>query len=347
MSWQFLHPGRLWLLVFVAGLAGLFVLSAVRRRQRAARFTNLELLESVVPPAAAWPRYVVAGAVLAGFTIGVLGLAEPYREERSADERSVIVLLFDVSLSMEAEDVDPNRFEAAKQQALDFVAAVDPSIDLGFTSFSATIRQRVAPTLDREAVEQSIEELELEEGTAIGDALIATTSTIEDLFEASADGGEGSDGDGTEPADGTDGPDGPPAAIVLLSDGETVVGQPTSVGAQAAAAAGIPVYAISFGTLDGTITLTDPLTGETSVEPVPVNVEELAAVAEITGGSSYAATSEGALRDAYADIEQQLEPALEVPEPEQVVLTIRYLAVALALLAIAVALSLWLLGGIA
>ena len=331
MSWQFLHPGRLWLLVLVGGLAGLYASSTLRRHRRAARFTNLELLDSIVPPAASWPRHVVSATMLAGFTVGVLGLAQPYREERAADERSVIMMVFDVSLSMEADDVDPNRFEAAKEQALDFVAAVDPSIELGFTSFSATIRQRVAPTLDRDAVERSIEGLELEEGTAIGDALIATTQAIEDIFAGTEDSVV----------------DGPPAAIVLLSDGETVVGQPTSVGAQAAADAGIPVYAISFGTLDGTIVLTDPLTGETSVEPVPVNAEELAAVADVTGGTSYAATSEGALRDAYSDIEQQLEPALKVPEPERVELTVRYVAVALALLAIAVALGLWFLGGIA
>ena len=128
-----------------------------------------------------------------------------------------------------------------------------------------------------------------------------------------------------------EGDEAPPAAIVLLSDGETVVGAPTAAGADAAAAAGIPVYAISFGTLEGTIVLTDPQTGESVVQPVPVNAEELAAVAERTGGIAYAAEIGGRAGDVYADIEQRLEPTLQLPEPELVELTVRYLAVALLL----------------
>ncbi|MGD9704038.1 MAG: VWA domain-containing protein [Acidimicrobiia bacterium] len=346
MSWDFLHPGRLWALLLVVALGGVYAASIVHRRRRAARFTNIELLDSVVPRTAAWPRHLVTGVLLFGFAIGVFGLAQPYRLERPADERSIIMLVFDVSLSMEAEDVQPNRFEAAKAQALDFVKAVNPSIEIGFTSFSASVRLRVPPTLDRDSVERSIESLELEEGTAIGDALISTSRTIQDeLRPSSADGADGSP-NGTDPPL-AEGDEAPPAAIVLLSDGETVVGQPTAAGADAAAEAGIPVYAISFGTLAGTITLPDPTTGEPSVQPVPVNAEELAAVAERTGGTAYAAESEGALRDAYADIEQRLEPTLRVPEPQVVELTVRYLAMALLLTMIAIALSWWWLGGIA
>ena len=347
MSWSFLHPERLWFLLAVVALGGVYAYSAVRRRRRAARFTNLELLESIVPPASTWPRHVITAVLLLGLSIGVFGLAQPYRYERAADDRSIIMLLFDVSLSMQADDVDPNRFEAAKAQALDFVDAVDPAIEIGFTSFSASVRTRVSPTLDRGRVEKSINGLELEQGTAIGDALIATTRTIQDEFDLPIP--EDGDGDGT-PATSVPpvaAEDAPSAAIVLMSDGETVVGQPTQVGAAAAAAAGIPVYAISFGTPNGTIMLTDPQTGLASEEPVPVNTEELAAVSQLTGGTSYAAESEGALGAAYADIEQRLEPALQVPEPTLVELTVRYLFFALVLVMVAVALSWWWLGGIA
>lgn len=351
MSWDFLHPERLWALLLVVALGGIYLASILQRRRRAARFTNIELLDSVVPRSAAWPRHLVTALLLAGFAIGVFGLAQPYRLERPADERSIIMLVFDVSLSMQADDVDPSRFEAAKAQALDFVDAVNPSIEIGFTSFSASIRLRVPPTLDRGRIVESIESLELEEGTAIGDALIATTDTIRDEFEESSTDGADGGNSGDDPPDATDPPlaegdEAPPAAIVLLTDGETVVGAPTAAGADAAAAAGIPVYAISFGTLQGTIVLTDPQTGEPVVQPVPVNVEELAAVAERTGGIAYTAESEGALADAYADIEQRLEPTLQLPEPELVELTVRYLAVALLLMMLAVALSWWWLGGI-
>src|SRR5512134_2491627 len=221
MRWDFLHPERLWALLLVVALGGIYVASILQRRRRAARFTNIELLDSVMPRSAAWPRHLVTALLLAGFAIGVFGLAQPYRLERPADERSIIMLLFDVSLSMQADDVDPNRFEAAKAQALDFVDAVNPSIEIGFTSFSASIRLRVPPTLDRDRLTQSIESLELEEGTAIGDALIATTGTIRDEFDASSADGADSDDDGPDATDPplAEGDEAPPAAIVLLSDG--------------------------------------------------------------------------------------------------------------------------------
>ncbi|HEX6657938.1 MAG TPA: BatA domain-containing protein, partial [Ilumatobacter sp.] len=88
MSWDFLHPERLWALLLVVALGGIYVASILQRRRRAARFTNIELLDSVMPRSAAWPRHLVTALLLAGFAIGVFGLAQPYRLERPADERS-------------------------------------------------------------------------------------------------------------------------------------------------------------------------------------------------------------------------------------------------------------------
>ena len=343
MSWDFLHPGRLWLLLVVPLLAAGYVGSLMWGRRRALKFTNIELLDSILPKASAWRRHVITGLMLGGIAVGVLALAQPFREERTADNRSIIMLVLDVSQSMRSDDVDPSRFEAAKQQAAAFVEQVDPSIEIGLESFSAEISIRVPPTLNRSRVTDAIDGLDLEDGTAIGDAIVRATDELVGEFP------EREPAPGT--SDGSAGPiseDGPPAAIVILTDGSTIPGRIKGPeGAQEAAKARIPVYGIVFGTPEGTIPYTDPDTGDTSIEPVPVNYDELSAAAEITGGKFYKAETGGGLGSVYDDIEKTLNPALKQPEPTRVELTVRYLFVALLLLILAVALAFWLLGGLA
>lgn len=339
MSWDFLHPGRLWLLSLLAVLGGAIVLGGVQRRRRAVRFTNLDLLDSIAPARPTWRRHVASALILLGFGVGVLALAQPYREERVAGERSIIMVVLDVSLSMMAQDVTPTRLDAAKEQAVDFVDGVDESIDIGLVSFSETVKLRVPPTLDRAEVIDTIEGLDLEEGTAIGDAIIEATDVIVGEFR--------DDSENTDEGDDPLGDGSTPAAIVILTDGETIPGLlPGPEGATDAARYGIPVYGIAFGTPEGVIELDDPITGATEITPVPVKYEELTEAAEMTGGAFYAAENGGDLGAVYDDIEQQLEPVLEVPEPERVELTIRYLAIALFLLAAAFVTAQLLLGGL-
>jgi Ca-activated chloride channel family protein len=341
LSWNFLAPERLWLLLGVVLLGGLYIMSHLRRRQRALRFTNTDLLRSIAPRNPGWRRHLTIGLMLCGLSVGVLGAARPYRIQTSRDQRSVIMLVFDVSLSMMADDVAPSRFEAAKTAAQDFVDRVDPTIDVGFVSFSGAVAVEVSPTRDRGRVDQAIDRLDLGEGTAIGDALIQTTRAVQRAFDI-----EESDGSAQGGADGAP-PETLPAAVVLLSDGETSVGTPTADGAQIAAAAGLPVYTISFGTPEGTIVLEDPSTGEQVREPVPVNTDELASVADTTGGLAYTAESASSLESAYSAISESLGSALGEATEMTVELTSRYVLVALALMFVAVALALWWLGGIA
>lgn len=326
---------RLWLLLVLAPLLGLYVFSMLRRKRHAVRFTNVELLDSIAPKRPGWRRHVVVGAVLAGLAIGIVASAQPYREERVAGKRSIIMLALDVSLSMQADDVDPNRFEAAKEAAKEFIDQVDESIDVGLVVFSFDVRTKVQPTLDRSKLERAIDSLELEEGTNIGGAIVTATDTITGTLDLNDQG----------QADTTGGDY--PAAVVVLTDGETVKGgTPGPEGAAAAKAAGIPVYGIAFGTPDGVVRLRDPDTGDTVEQPVPVKYEELTESADLTGGKFYKAETAGALKDAYADIEQNLGAALKVPEPVRVDITWIYVLVALALITAAFALGLWWTGGL-
>lgn len=319
-----LEPARLWLLLVVALLGVLSVATVLWRRRATLRYTQIDVLDQVVPQRPQWRRYVVTGLQLLGLAVAVVAIARPVDRstERIASEGRIL-MLFDVSLSMDADDVDPNRLDAAKDAAREFIIAVDDAVEVGLVSFSGTVAVEVNPTLDRGVLERAIDDLELAEATAIGDALAAGT----DLLVRSA----------PEPNDD----DVAPGTMVLLSDGETTVGRLTSDGATEAAAAGIPVYTIAFGTPDGEIV--DPVSGETI--PVPVRPDDLQIVADATGGAAFEATDGGELADSYDEIRESLGDTLGEETEIITELTWRWALGAFALLALAWGLSLWWLRG--
>jgi Ca-activated chloride channel family protein len=332
---DFLEPQRLWLLLVVLALAIGYVASLRWRRTAQVRFTQVDLLDRVAPSRPRWRRHLIAGLQLLGLAAAVVAVARPVERttERTRSEGRILVL-FDVSLSMEATDVAPNRLEAAKDAARNFIDEVDDDVEVGLVSFAGIVRVQVDPTLDRDRVIRGVDALELDESTAIGDAIAVST----DLLVSSAD-------DTVEPgvANGT-GPeadDVAPGAIVLLTDGETTVGLETADGAQIAADAGVPVFTIAFGTPDGVIV--DPVSGE--IFPVPVAPEELDVVAETTGGQAFQAQTGNELADAYDEVRDSLGETLG--EEIEIIkeLTWRWALGAFLLLGVAWSLSLWWLRG--
>jgi Ca-activated chloride channel family protein len=319
----FLNGGRLWLIVLVFAFAGLYIASQYARQRHVVTFTNIDLLDSLAPKRPGWRRHVVAGCYLVAAIFGIIAIARPVdRSLQQTESGGRILLVFDVSLSMEATDVDPNRLDAAKKAGEDFIDQVDDNIEIGLISFNGNVTVRLSPTLDHRSVSKAINNLQLGEGTAIGDAL-ATASEI--LGPPSSDD-----------------PDTPSGAIVLLSDGETTQGRPTADGAAVAAEMKIPVYSIAFGTADGTVV--DSNTGETV--DVPVNVGELSATADTTGGKFYEAPTASALEQAYNEISKNLNAGVGDPIEVTVERTWEYTAIALVLLALGWILGLWLLRGL-
>lgn len=326
---EFMHPERLWLLIVVALFAAAYVAVLRWRRAATVRFTQVDLLDRIVPRRPAWRRHVVAGVQLLGLAGGVVAIAQPFTTslERTESEGRIVVL-FDVSASMSATDVAPDRLAAAQQAATTFVDQVDADIEVGLVMFSARVTVASPPTLDRAAVNQAIANAQLDSGTAIGDAV---NDGVQLLLSAQATNSDA-------PTDGSEPP--PPGAIVLLSDGDTTAGRSTDTGAQLAADAGIPVFTIAFGTPDGSIL--NPNGGRIAT---PVNPEALQAVAERTGGQAYEAATADQLAEAYSLIEEGLGAtlgnAVETVEEQ----TWIWAAGALAALALAWALSLWWLRG--
>ncbi len=268
---------RLWLLVAVAALVGAYILVQVRRKAYAVRFTNLELLRSVAPRRPGWRRHLPAAAFLLALATLVTAFAQPTRATKVPRERATIVMAIDVSLSMQATDVEPSRLVAAKDAAETFIDLVPPRLNIGLVSFSGTASVLVAPTTDRTMLKQSIANLQLGPATAIGEAIFASLGSI-----ASTPGAPGQ-----AP---------PPARIVLMSDGENTVGRPNAMAARAALAAKVPVSTIAFGTDAGTVFV------EGNPVPVPVNKDSLRELAQDTNGSFFEASTEKELKKVYADI---------------------------------------------
>jgi Ca-activated chloride channel family protein len=282
---NFLHPSRLWLLIVVVGLIVGYVLLQRRRQQAIQRYTNPALLASIAPRSLGWRRHVPTALALVGLTAIVGAIAQPVRSERVPRNEGVVIVAVDVSASMIATDVAPNRLRAAASGALDFANSVPPGIDLGLVAFDGGARLLVSPTTDRNTVLNAIEGLETGPGTAGGEAIY----TALDAITAALNPGSTTDTAATGKR--------LPAAIVLLSDGVTNKGRSILQAAQAAADAGVPVSTIAFGTPSGTVTV------DRQTIPVPADNATMAKVAKISGGGYFEAASLGQLRDVYRNIQ--------------------------------------------
>jgi len=277
-GFTFLTPWRLLLLFVVIALGVVYVLFQRRRSTYAVRFTNLDLLESIAPKRPGWRRHLSAGLQLLALAAIVLAFSQPAHNVKVPRERATVMLALDVSLSMEATDVKPDRITAAKEAAISFLDEVPAQVNVGLVTFAGGAKIRVTPTTDRKQVQNAIENVQLADGTAIGDAIDASLDALNDVPPA---------------------PDGAavPAAIVLLSDGTTTRGTPNSTAVKNAVAQGVPVSTIAFGTPGGTVTLPDG-----QQVSVPVDTPALAQVAKATGGNAYEASTQSQLRDVYASI---------------------------------------------
>jgi Ca-activated chloride channel family protein len=195
------------------------------------------------------------------------------------------MVAIDVSLSMEANDVLPNRITAAKQGATHFVDLLPPRLNVGLVKFGGNASVVVPPTLNHDIVKRAIADLRLQDATAIGEAVFACLDAIHTFSQTSV-----------APDDKP-----PPARIVLMSDGANNKGRSVQDAAAAAKKAGVPVSTIAFGTDGGTVNV--PGYGPQSV---PADKPTLRALAEATGGSYHEAPSSEALQSAYRDIGQQV-----------------------------------------
>ncbi len=279
----FAHPW--WFLagfVVLALIIG-YVLAQRRRRRHTLRFANLELLEKVAPRRPSRVRHLPSAVILVGLVLLTVALAGPTADTKVPRNRATVMLAIDVSLSMESTDVAPNRLDAAKEAATQFVKDLTPGVNLGLVSFAGISTVLVSPTTDRAPAIAAIAALKLDERTATGDAIISCLQTI-DTFSKTISGADG-------PA---------PARIVMMTDGKQTVGRSVEDAAKQAAAAKVPISMIAFGTDHGTITY------QGSVIPVPLDTSSMQEIARISGGDFHTAATAEELKSVYSQLGEQI-----------------------------------------
>ena len=266
--------------MLLAGLALVPILLIIyiayerQARRRADTIVAPALAAAVTPRKAGWRRHVPVIGGMTSLALLLTALAKPQTTVAVPVEQARVVIATDRSGSMEAKDVAPDRLTAARDAAVDFVDAVPDGVKIGAIAFNQAPTVLASPTADKEEVKAAIKTITAAGTTATGDALDQALT----LLEA----------------------DKSPAAIVLLSDGKSVRGEDVLTVARAAKAAKIPVYTVSLGTADGTITT------KTGTSKVPPDTATMRQVASITGGKAYTISDAGELSQVYEQLGSKL-----------------------------------------
>jgi Ca-activated chloride channel family protein len=283
------------LLVPVALAAYLF---AQRRRSRyTVRFTNLDLLANVVSTQPRWRRHVPPALYLLALAALVVSLARPQALALVPREQATVILVMDVSGSMNATDVQPTRLVSSQRAATGFIEQLPEKFRVGIVSFASTAQTLTRPTTDRAAVYEAVASLHAEGATAMGDG-------IERALDVKRPPTPASTGGPALPAPPAQqgGADEAPLVVLLLSDGANTQGrtQPMEA-ADDAKELGVPVFTIALGTERGMVDVPDE-TGNLRRIPVPPDKLTLQRIADTTGGRFFAAPSSEDLKGVYREL---------------------------------------------
>lgn len=343
---SFGQPLYLLALLAIPLAIGLYVLMERRRMRYAISFTNMDVLARVAG-GGSWRRHIPPALFLLALAALCLGFARPSHKTLVAQDRATVILVVDVSRSMEASDVKPTRLRAAEAAIRTFLDRVPKRLRVGLIAFAGDPQVASPPTTDRGTVRDALNTLQWFPrygGTAIGDALAAAVELGRQA--ASRSGGDLAAVTTTSRTHGL-------VSILMLSDGAQTRGELEPLeGAQRAKAAGIPVYTIALGTPNGRLRFdrafggTPPPGGLNGPGggfggsgfgrsvPVPPDPQTLRAIADTTGGKFFAARNSDSLRSAYTKLGSSLGR-----KPGRTEITYLFLAIAAGLLIVAGLLS--------
>ena len=340
-------PEMLLLLLAVPLLVGGYVLLLRRKRKRSLRYASVSLMKVALGPSQQLRRHLPPLLFLLAIIATIIAIARPSALITLPSQQQTIVLAMDVSLSMGAKDVDPNRLTAAQAAAKSFIEEYPAETRIGIVAFGATASLVQTPTQNREDLLAAIERFQLQRGTATGSALYVALATLFpdagiDLESLVFKGGLTRYGaPTTRPEVKPKTPEEkafkpvPPgsytsAVIILLSDGRRTTGPDPLEAAKMAADRGVKVYTVGFGTKEGAT-----IGFEGWSVYVRLDEETLQGIAQITRGEYFHAGTAADLKKVYQSLNARL--VLERKETE---VTFLFAAVAAALLLASALLSL-------
>ncbi len=304
MSFQW--PDMLWGLLLVPALVLAYLWLLRRRKKTSVRLASLALVTHSLGTCPGWRRHVPAALLLGAIAVLLLAAARPMARITLPSSQMTIILAMDVSGSMRATDVKPNRITAAQEAAKAFVAGLPRQVRVGVISFAGTAAVVQAPTQSREDVVAAIDRFQLQRATAIGSGLVLSLATlfpdhgidISQITGARPMPGEKKEKKEFKPVEaGSYGS----AAIVLLTDGQRTMGIDTMEAAKMAAERGVKVYTVGIGTKGGEV-----IGFEGWSMRVRLDEESLKAVANLTRANYFYAGTAEDLKQVYQGLSSRL-----------------------------------------
>ena len=297
---SFLWIEMLWLLLLLPLLVLIYVLLQQRRKKFALRYASLSLVKDALGRGPGVRRHIPAALLLLCIAVMLFALSRPAATITLPSQHGTVILTIDVSGSMRAEDLKPNRIEAAKSAARAFVEKQPRRVRIGVVSFSAHAALVQTPTADRAKVLAAINRLKTQRGTAVGSGILTSLDAIfektgEDPPQPAPVAADDSELEQITPRTYA------PAAVVLLSDGQSNQGPPVMEIAQKASDLGVRVYTVGVGSSQGGVIA---IRGR-SIR-VRLDEDSLKAVADETNGAYFKADSETDLYDIYETLSSDL-----------------------------------------
>jgi Ca-activated chloride channel homolog len=307
MLMSFIWPTLLVLLLLVPLCIVLYLRMQRRRQYLAARYGSLGMVQAAAGRPLGRRRHIPPALFLVGLAILLVALARPQSPISLPRVEGTVILAFDVSGSMAAEDMQPTRMEAAKAVARDFVERQPTSVQIGVVAFSDGGFAIQAPTNDQAAILAAINRITPQRGTSVGQGIIASLSTL------AADAGQ------TPRRYSTIEPTPAPVQagsqtstmIVMLTDGENNGPPDPLAAAQAAADRGVRIYTVGIGSPAGTTLHVNGFTVHTQLDETT-----LQQISQLSQGVYYNASNQDELQSIYQDLDLQL-----VVKPEETEIT--------------------------
>ena len=300
MSFQW--PEFLWLLAALPALVALYVYLLRRRKRFAVRYSSLTLMREAMS-SASWRRHVPPLFILLALAALIVAIARPSATMTLPSQHETVILAMDVSGSMRASDVEPNRLVAAQAAAKAFIADQPSHVRMGIVAFAGTATVAQAPTTNKDDLYAAIDRFQLQRATAIGSAIIVSLAVL------SPDGGY----DVASYSYAAEKKKPPPnfkpvppgsyssAVIILLTDGQRTTGPDSLMAARLAAERGVRIFTVGVVTPEGKIVGFDGWSMH-----VRLDEETLRAIADLTRGDYFYAGNAVDLKKIYQTMNARL-----------------------------------------
>ena len=340
-----LWPDWLWTLLLLPAVVLLYLRLLARRKKNSVRLASVAIVRQAMGPGPGWRRHVPPLLLLAALAMLLFATARPVVKLKLPARDQTIILAMDVSGSMRATDVKPNRMVAAQEAAKAFVAGLPRSVRVGVVSFAGTAAVVQAPTVSREDVVAAIDRFQMQRATAIGSGLILSLATLfpDQGIDLSQIAGarampkspeERAKDQARKPFEPVEPGSYTSAAVILLTDGQRTTGPDPMEAAKMAAERGVKVYTVGIGTKAG-----ETIGFEGWSMRVKLDEETLKAISTATRANYFYAGTAEDLKQVYQGLSSRL-----VVETKETEVSALFAAAGALLVVLAAGLSVWWFG---